>query len=113
MNMIRVIKPYKYHHAWVFDDEEVGLNREPFVSGADTMIDRATADIPNAQDGFLLYFSDKPFPDFQYQLTWLREEYQGNWYTCEALNTEGWLCPALFKYFKETPAEIFVKATPK
>lgn len=23
---------------------------------------------------------------------------------------EGWLCPALFKYFEQAPARIFVKA---
>lgn len=26
---------------------------------------------------------------------------------------EGWLCPALFKYFDETPKETYVKAEPK
>jgi len=26
---------------------------------------------------------------------------------------EGWLCPAMFKYFAEPPKEIHVKAEPK
>jgi hypothetical protein len=26
---------------------------------------------------------------------------------------EGWLCPALFKYFESAPKEIFLKAEPK
>jgi hypothetical protein len=39
MNAINVIAPYKYNGSWVFDDPGVGLRREPFVSGADTMIE--------------------------------------------------------------------------
>jgi hypothetical protein len=25
---------------------------------------------------------------------------------------EGWLCPALFKYFEKAPKEIYIKAEP-
>jgi hypothetical protein len=35
---IFVIRPYKWEGVWVFDDPAVGLAREPFVGGADTMI---------------------------------------------------------------------------
>ena len=52
MNAINVIAPYKHHGMWVFDDPRVGLVQEPFVAGADTMIDRVVADIPNANKGF-------------------------------------------------------------
>ena len=48
MNAIGVIVPYKYEGLWVFDDPAVGLVREPFVSGIDTMIDKLVAGIPNA-----------------------------------------------------------------
>ncbi len=48
MNSINVIAPYKWHGMWVFDDERVGLDKEPFVAGADTMIDRVVTNIPNA-----------------------------------------------------------------
>jgi hypothetical protein len=44
MNAINVISPYKDHGMWVFDDARVGLVQEPFVSGADTWIDRVVAD---------------------------------------------------------------------
>jgi hypothetical protein len=54
MNAINVIAPYKHHGMWVFDDPRVGLNQEPFVAGADAMIDRVIADIPNAEHGFTL-----------------------------------------------------------
>jgi hypothetical protein len=62
MNAINVIAPYKYLGMWVFDDPRVGLSREPFVSGADTKIDRVVADIPNAEhgwrDGFVRLYSN-------------------------------------------------------
>ncbi len=41
----------------------VSLVREPFVGGADTMIDVATAHLPNAAQGFLAVFSASYFPD--------------------------------------------------
>ncbi len=56
-NSIFVIKPYKWEGLWVFDDANVGLVKEPFVGGADTMIDVATAHIANADKGFLAIFS--------------------------------------------------------
>ena len=34
MNQINIIKPYRWNGAWVFDDADVGLNREPLVAGA-------------------------------------------------------------------------------
>ena len=39
-NALMVIYPYKYQGMWVFDDEAVGLVREPFVSGADDIIEK-------------------------------------------------------------------------
>ena len=39
MNAINVIAPYKHHGMWVFDDPRVGFVQEPFVAGADAMID--------------------------------------------------------------------------
>ena len=52
-----------------------------------------------------------PFPGFQRRLEWVREEIgSNNWYKADQLASEGWLCPALFKYFDETPKELFVKA---
>ena len=109
MNAINVIAPYKYHDMWVFDDPRVGLIQEPFVSGADTMIDRVVANIPNAENGFTMIFSASPFPGHQFQLEWRRAERSGNWYYSSELDMEGWLCPALFRYFTEPPSEIYVQ----
>lgn len=115
MNTINVIAPYRYHGTWVFDDPRVGLVQEPFISGADTLIDRAVSDIPGADRGFLLIFSGQPFPGYEIHLVWRRPEMDGNWYYSESLDHEAWLCPALLKYFGEVPRALYVqcKAKPK
>jgi hypothetical protein len=100
---------------WVFDDERVGLVHEPFVAGADTMIDRVVADIPNAEHGFTMIFSAAPFPGHQFRLEWRRDGDGGNWYYAPQLELEGWLCPALLRYFDDAPKELYVqvKAAPQ
>lgn len=110
-NSIMAIFPYKYQNTWVFDDEQVELQQEPFVSGAPEIIDILVQSIPHVDEGFRLLFSASPFPNYQAELTWIKEEYQGNWYRWEQVNMEGWLCPALFKYFGEgAPQIIYCKA---
>lgn len=113
MNAINIIAPYRYLGTWVFDDPRVELVQEPFVSGADAIIDRAIAHIPDAQSGFLLLFSSSPFPGHSYRLEWRRAEMDGNWYYAPALDMEGWLCPALLKYFDRPPRELYMQVKPK
>ena len=113
MNAIGVIAPYKYEGMWVFDDPATGLVREPFVSGIDTMIDRLVASIPHAESGFRLIFSGSPFPGYTVKLEWRREEFGGNWYYSRQFDVEGWLCPALFKYFDDAPSQLFARAEEK
>lgn len=113
MNAIVAIHPYKANGMWVFDDPAVGLVQEPFVSGADAIIDRAVAWIPKAEEGFTLIFSATPFPGFQFEFQWRREEYGGNWYYNGALEMEGWLCPALFKYFEAAPERLYAEFRPR
>jgi len=112
-NAIMVIAPYWYEGTWVFDDPTVGLVREPFVSGVPEMIDVLVQDIPDARRGFRLIFSASPFAGYQKELIWVRKEFDGNWYRTEDPPMEGWLCPALFEFFDETPERIYVKAEPK
>ena len=113
MNAINIIVPYRYEGMWVFDDPRVGLDKEPFVSGADDMIDALVAEIPNADKGFRMLFSATPFPGNTVKLEWRREECGGNWYFSPEFEMEGWLCPALFKYFEQAPKEIYIKAEPR
>ncbi|MGD0898207.1 MAG: DUF6717 family protein [Thermoguttaceae bacterium] len=112
-NAIMVIAPYRYHGTWVFDDPRAGLVREPFVGGVPEMIDFLVKDIPDAQKGFRLTFSAREFPGYQKKLTWVRGDSTGNWYRTEDPPMEGWLCPALFKYYREAPKDLYVKAEAK
>jgi hypothetical protein len=77
------------------------------------MIDLLVREIPDAANGFRLLFSVSPFPGYAARLEWRRQEYGGNWYFSPDFNMEGWLCPALFKYFDNAPSEIYVKAEAK
>ena len=112
-NFMRVIFPYKYEGTWVFDDAAVGLDKEPFVFGADDVIEWLVRDLADADKGFKLLFSHRPFPGYQAKADWLREEMEGNWYKLADPPMEGWLCPALLKYFDGPPQEIYVRAEAK
>ena len=109
MNSLIVIAPYRHLGMWVFDDERVGLKEEPFVGGADEVLDIVTASIPNAGRGFRLIFSADPFPGYSLHLVWRRPELSGNIYYSADLDLEGWLCPALLKYFESPPGALYAK----
>ncbi len=105
------IRPFKDNGLWVFTDERVGLEKEPLVEGIDTMLDVITQGIPNAADGFELIFCDSEFQGWAYSLEWRRPNIVGgDWYYCPQLDAEGWLCPALGRYFKEPPKQLFICA---
>lgn len=76
------------------------------------MIDRLTSEVPAAAHGFRLLFSATPFPGYTAKLEWRHGESGGNWYFSPTYGFEGWLCPALLKYFEQAPAEIYAKAEP-
>ncbi|MHC4954982.1 MAG: DUF6717 family protein [Planctomycetota bacterium] len=115
MNAILAIYPYRHNGLWVFDDERAELHREPFIAGADAMIDKAVVEkgIERPEDGFRMIFSAGPFPGYDFRLEWVREGDGGNWYKSDRFEVEGWLCPALFKYFDQAPREIYTKIEPK
>lgn len=113
MNALFAIAPYKYEGLWVFDDLDKGLIKEPFVGGADDIIELWVKEIPRADDGFTAIFSAEAFPGYTLHLTWLRKELSGNVYRCEEFGVEGWLCPALLRYFESPPMEIYALAKVK
>jgi len=73
-NFLQVIFPYQVEGVWVFDDADKRLEKEPFVFGADTTIDKIVVDIQEAEIGFKLLFSHAPFPGYQVHGEWIREE---------------------------------------
>ncbi len=109
-NAIMVIAPYRYNGTWVFDDPSAGLKREPFVAGVPEMIDVLVKDVPNSHEGFRLLFSANPFPGYQKKLAWLRGDQGGNFYKLDDPPMEGWICPAMFRYYKDAPLNLYVKA---
>lgn len=111
-NTIRVISPYYHAGTWVFDDPAVGLRAEPFVAGIPEMIEALVRELPIARKGFRLLFPDEPFPGYQVELTSVKAEYGGHWYRWSATSTEGWLCPALFKYFTQAAETLRAEAIP-
>jgi hypothetical protein len=110
--------PYLESGTWVFDDERTGLKEEAFVLGATEMITAIVAakGIPDAERGFALTFSGRPFEGQDVRLVWQRRDPSGsgNWYAGEVAGRqqECWLCPALLLYFPTPPREIFVRAEP-
>ncbi|QDT69998.1 hypothetical protein MalM25_29420 [Planctomycetes bacterium MalM25] len=119
-NSLLVLAPYQYNGAWVFDDDRVGLVREPFVAGVPEMIDVLVEDIDEPAEGFRLTVSANPFPGYEAKLGWLRGDRQGNYYQLDEppawmseeddVPEECWICPALFKYYDSAPKALYVKA---
>lgn len=109
MNAIRVIHPRWEEGQLVFDDAEAGLVREPFVAGADYVLALLSKRVPGCEKEFTLIFSDREFPGAQTSMGWKKSEYGGEWYTCEDVKQDGWLCPALFKYFGKAPERIWIQ----
>ena len=90
---------------WVFDDPNVGLVKEPFVGGADSMIDVATAQLPNASKGFMAVFSAGYFPDAKIVLEWVREEGGGNVYNWSEKDIGGLALPGTVQVFRSDAGE--------
>lgn len=105
-----VIFPYQFAENWVFDDQNVGLVKEMFVGGIPEIIDVLVADIPDAAISFKMLFSAQPFPQYQAELSWLREECGGNWYEWRERQMQGWLGPTLCRYFEVVPDKLYCKA---
>jgi hypothetical protein len=112
-NTLIVIVPYRHAGTWVFDDPKAGLVREPFVAGVPEMIDVLVKDIPDATNGFRLLFATQAFPGNQKKLTWLRGDMGGNYYKMDDPAMEGWICPAMFRYYQAAPKELYVRAEAK
>lgn len=108
---IKVIRPYQWEGIWVFDDPAVGLDKEALVAGMPELIEMATAKagIREPEKGFVALFSKDPFPNAQVCLEHVREEGGGNVYRWPEVDREGWLCPALFRYFDQAPERLYIE----
>ena len=127
MNQINTILPYRSMGGWAFDDNAVGLEREPFVAGADIAIDKIVEYLGIKTDKIKMTFSKDKFPGHHIKLEYSTMNVlgEGDFYSIDKTNQfteidsdaghwEGetfflWLCPALLEYFDEAPDEIYVK----
>jgi hypothetical protein len=107
-NSIKAIHVYLWNGMWVFDDEAVGLDKEPFVAGADTLISKIAKDKKEIN----IIFADIPFPTAQIRINKMDKAQMGedgtNYY-CPELKHHLWLCPALLKYFEFAPSTIWAE----
>lgn len=128
MTQIFKINPRKESNIWLFDDPSRELDREPFVMGADAMIealaDQAGACRYQKSIGVPIYFSAEPFSINSFAATeFTRSRFgvepeaiqagacgeDGAWYqgTVGNVDFEGWLCPATLKYFPVHPPKLY------
>jgi hypothetical protein len=110
--MMKTIYPYRHHGQWVFDDPDVGLEKEPLIAGADVLLDRAVAEArhrkPTPEGRVCVRFSRRPFAGAE-RLVWTRGEgHGGNYYYSARHKLEAWLCPQLYKYFRTAPRRLYV-----
>jgi hypothetical protein len=105
-NSIFVIHPYIWNGTWVFDDEDKGLVKEPFVMNADIFLS-----LISEGDECTVIFSDKDFPGSQYDIERINEEenYSGTWYYSKLFNMKLWLCGALNLFFSTSPENIYLQ----
>ncbi len=112
-NSIMVLKPYKWAGMWVFDDDQTGLVREPFVAGVpeilEALLQQQGIPLEVAEKGFRLIFSAVPFPGHQLSARRIGEEGSGTWYEETVGAARGWLCPALFRSFPIAPENLYVR----
>lgn len=111
MNSIHCIHPYMSGNTLVFDDAAAGLVREPLIGKTDLILMQAARLAGADPNHFTLFFADGPFPGRQAVAIWLEkgEANYGDWYrvTLPDIGTvDGWLCPALLKYFPQAPPSI-------
>jgi hypothetical protein len=107
LNSLNVIHPYLFGDMWVFDDPMRGLIREPFVAGSNKIIEK----MANGDTSVTITFSDAEFPGYDSMFVWVRSGMGGDWYYSPNHGVEGWLCPALLKYFPNAPKHIYAQVS--
>ena len=120
-NSIFSLTAYRHNDMWVFDDEERGLVKEPFVHGADTMFDFMSGNVlPGVNNTRCsIAFSANPMLNNDVHVKHIEDlgEDMGDIYevvsafTSAATSFDGfqfWLCPALLSFFDKAPENIYV-----
>jgi hypothetical protein len=110
--MLYRLRTYKYDSQWCFDDEERGVEEEPFVRGTDRILDYLAANAVLPQLGFDLLVSAEPFPESMARFKHLDSVDGGELYEWDTPSNGdslvGWLCSVFYKYFQEPPKYLYV-----
>lgn len=114
LTLLHTLIAYRTPTGWAFDDATRGLVAEPFVYGADTLIDETLA--YQQQSGATkcrLTFGVRTFPQatvcLQKEESETLEGLAGTWYREVATRRRAWLCPALTLYFEVPPPTLYVQ----
>jgi len=113
MSRVFEIFPYDHLGMLVFDDASVNLDKEPFVQGTPEILYSlcALVNVENPKLGFSLKFSDEKFDGFQAVALKVALEAGGCRYKIG--NSEGWLCPMLYRYYvDQAPETIYFAVAP-
>jgi len=103
-NQVNVLHIFKENGVWMFNDEEVGLYKEPFVPSINPMIETYV----RGRKEFTAFISKDPMYDVTLTLNRVDDKIEGV-YEMAGSGIVGWLCPALLKYFEGYPKNIYVK----
>ena len=107
-NSLYIIQPYRDLGTWLFDDESRNIIREPFVLGVPQMIDMYLEQKGIQANKFTLIFSNKDIPNADAKLIKERDLNEGAWYSLVGTDKEGWICPAILKYYETAPDKLSI-----
>lgn len=119
-NSIYTLDAYRHGGMWVFDDDAVGLVKEPFVAGADVVFDHmAGRHIDGTNTEVSVAFSTTPIPGYDVSATITGADgHDGHYYKITEFKGDEdmvgfpfWLCPALLLYYNDAPENIYIKIT--
>jgi len=97
---------------WVYDDPSFGVQEQPFVFGANLILEKMVDRVEGIRDRLNLVFSSIPFPGSEHCLEFVREETEGFVYRWEDEKLQGWMSPSLRNYFPDPPPKIFLQLLP-
>lgn len=122
------IRPFKKNGKWIFELQNqtfdlapadiVNVVLSPLIIGVDRLIVLGceAKKIKNAENGFILIFSDQFLPASDVKLKYREAALNGWIYDVEGLNLEGvmpgqkaWICPQMGLFFSSVPLDLYLK----
>ena len=112
MNTLFRILIRRQDELWVYDDATFEVKGQPFVFGADLILDKMVAGVDGVQDRVNVLFSAIPFPGSEHCIEFVRQETEGFVYRWEDEKLQGWVSPSLRNYFPDPPSKIYLQLLP-